>query len=131
MDETVKAKTPGPDSRQTLYAYASQYTREAIDIIVEIMRTSRNESLKLGAANTILDKNLPDIKAIEVSGENGEPIKLNIISGADYLSALGITAAASATGSTGGSSEVQSVDLAPESPQDDNSNQSDSEVEST
>lgn len=40
-------KTP---SRQGLYAYSSRYAREAIDVLVEIMRTSRNENLKLGAA---------------------------------------------------------------------------------
>ncbi len=130
MDETNEPKTPGPTSRQGLYAYAAQYTKEAIDVIVEIMRTSRNESLKLGAANKLLDKNLPDIKAVEISGENGEPIKFNIISGADYISALGKITAASEASALGRSSEVQSADLAPASTKDDNSNQSVSEVES-
>ncbi len=67
----------------------------------------------------------------ELQGANGEPFKLNIITGADYVSALGKTTSTSAASFTGGPSEVQGVDLASESPQDDNSDKPVSEVEST
>jgi hypothetical protein len=127
---TQKAKLPGATpSRGTLQSYIQNFTLEAIDCLVDIMHNSRNESLKMGAAKTLIDKSIPDIKAVEITGENGGPIKLNIISGADYVSALGASTATS-TGSTPyGPAEIQSTDLAQASPQDNDSNQSVSKVD--
>lgn len=128
MDETNQPKTPGPTNRQGLYAYASKFSQEAIDAMVEIMRTTRNESLKLGAAKALLDKSLPDLKVTEITGENGEPIKFNIITGSDYVSALGKLTTTPDTGSTYGPTEVQSTDMAQTGTQNDNSDKPVSEV---
>lgn len=128
---TQEAKPTGATpSRGTLQSYIQNFTLEAIDCLVDIMRNSRNESLKVGAAKTLIDKSIPDIKAVELTGENGGPIKLNIISGADYLSSLGTSVTASETSTTYGPAEVQSADLAQTGTEDNNSNQSVSEVES-
>ncbi len=80
MKTTSISKTPGPMSRTGLYSYTSKYTKEAIDAIVNIMRTTRNESLKLGAAKALLDKNLPDLRATEVTGEDHGPLIIKIVS---------------------------------------------------
>lgn len=78
--KTSDSKHPGPMNRTGLYAYASKYTKEAIDVLVEMMRTTKNESLKLGAAKALLDKNLPDLKATEITGEDHGPLLIKIIS---------------------------------------------------
>lgn len=60
-----EAKKGGVKGRQGLYAYASKYSKEAIDILYLLMTTSRNEGIRLGAAKALLNKCLPDLKAAE------------------------------------------------------------------
>jgi hypothetical protein len=64
-----KAKEVGVKPRSLYYLYAQQFTQEAIEMMVYLMRTSRNEGIRLGAARSILDKSIPDLKALEISGE--------------------------------------------------------------
>lgn len=135
MDEktTTHEATKGGStpSKATLQSYLQNFTREAIDGMVDIMRNSRNEQLKFAAQKLIIDKSIADIKAVEVTGENGGPIKLNIISGADYVSAIAQFATTSDPGTAYGSTAIQSTDMAQTSTQDNDSNQPASEVEST
>lgn len=61
------------ESRQGLYAQASRYARESIDVLVRLMRESKHESIQLNAARALLAKALPDLKSIEVTSyENGQ-----------------------------------------------------------
>ena len=76
---THKAKKGGPPNQGTLQSYLQNFTIEGIDAIVEILRTTRNESLRMGAAKIIIDKSIPDIKAIEISGTDGGPIEIVIV----------------------------------------------------
>lgn len=69
-------KTP---NRQGLYAYAARYSKEAIDVLVKMMRTSRNENLKLGAARALLDKCLPDLRAQELSASDNGQLSIRIV----------------------------------------------------
>lgn len=64
-----KAKKSGLKPRSLFYTYVQSYTQEAIEMMVYLMRTSRNEGIRLGAARSILDKSIPDLKALEISGE--------------------------------------------------------------
>lgn len=66
----------GVQGRSGLYAYVSKYTKEAIDVLVILMRTSRNEGIKMGAARALLDKSLPDLKADDASLESTEPLRI-------------------------------------------------------
>lgn len=116
-------------SRPQLYQKFEPLADRAIEKLQTLLE-SRNESIAMGAVKIILERTVPAIKAIEITGENGGPIKLNIISGADYVSSIGNAATASETSTTYGPAEVQSTDLAQASPEDNNSNQSISEVES-
>lgn len=116
-------KKGGPVSRTGFYSLVSQYTEEAITKIVEIMRTSRNESLVLGAANAILDKTIPDLKAIEMGGaldENGErqPLRLLINAGNGFLPATVTVSTPPTRSPAEPSTEIQSVSLAPEGAKD-------------
>lgn len=68
----------GAISRQSLYTVAQKYTREAIETLAELMRDRRNPAVRMGAAKVLLSKVLPDMKAVEVSGLNGEDLQLVI-----------------------------------------------------
>ena len=70
---------PKLPSRQELYNLLSVNVREAIELLLETMRTTRNDSIRIGAINTILNKCLPDIKAVELTGENKEAIRVRIV----------------------------------------------------
>lgn len=77
-------KGGGSPSKAAIYKYISQYTQEAIEVIVELMRTSRNPSIRLGAANKIIDKSIADLKAIQMSGDENAPIIIRFIHERDY-----------------------------------------------
>ena len=107
-----QAKKQGPPNQGSLQAYIQNFTLEAIDALVEILRTTRNESLKMGAAKVIIDKSIADIKAIELSGKDGSPIRVQLIN--DYLSTSGVIVSPS-KGSSTGQNKVQDAGLASES----------------
>lgn len=67
-------------NKGSLQAYAQNFTKEAIDCLVNIMRTTRNESLKMGAAKVLLDKGVPDLKATELSTGDNSPLLIKIVS---------------------------------------------------
>lgn len=76
-NHNIEAKQGGVPSRIGLYAHASKYTVEAIDILYSLMTTSRNEGIKLGAARTLMDKCLPDLKAMDITTqERPQPIPI-------------------------------------------------------
>lgn len=123
--EPTKGGTP---NKATLQSYIQNFTREAIDGMVEIMRNSKNPQLKFAATKLIIDKAIPDVKAIEVTGQNGEPIKLNIIAGADFSQFKSSTASSEGS-TTYGPTQVQDSGMASTSEKDNNSNQSTGKVD--
>ncbi len=70
---------PGNPSRKILYATAAKYAPEAIEVLLELMRSGDNDSVKLGAAKTILSKSIPDLHAQEITGEGGGPVKVQVV----------------------------------------------------
>ncbi len=76
-------KGGGIPSRAETYHYVSKFSQEAIDVLVGIMRDSRNENLKMGAAKALLDKCIPDLKATEITGEQGGQILIRLVTEAD------------------------------------------------
>jgi hypothetical protein len=76
----VESKKGGVVSRQTLYQVASKYSREAIEFLAKTMQDPTvQRSVRVSAANKLIDKTLPDLKATEISGENGGEILLRIV----------------------------------------------------
>lgn len=69
-------KKTGVIPRSTLYSIASRYSKEAIITLYTLMKEAKQESVRMGAAKSLLDKALPDLKAMEVSGQDGEDLKL-------------------------------------------------------
>lgn len=88
---TNERKTPGPMNKAQLYSYVQQYSREAVDVLLDIMRTTRNEGMRMGAAKAVLDKCIPDLKATEITGEEGGAVLIRLITEADAKSDSGST----------------------------------------
>jgi len=105
-------KIMGVPNRQLLYSRASKYAPKAIRKLAEQL-DSKNESVVLGAAKTLLAKVIPDLKSNELVGKDGQPIAINILR--DYLSTSGTHA--TSISSIEGSDEVQSTHLAQEGSQ--------------
>jgi len=65
--------TGGVPSRKMLYAEAAKYAIPAINVLVEEMsKPTKMSGSRVAAAKTILAKSLPDLKAVEVTGEDGK-----------------------------------------------------------
>ena len=78
-DITHQSKTGGlVPNRQALYSSAAVHAKEAIRVLADLMNDRRNPAVRMGAAKVLLSKVLPDMKAVEVSGLNGEDLQLVI-----------------------------------------------------
>lgn len=110
-------KRGGNPSREVLYAYASQFTQEAFDKAIDLIRKSPNENAVIAAIKLVLERSLPAIKALELSGKDGNAIVVQLIN--DYLSTRGLDA--SSVPSVKRPDKVQSTHLAQEGKKDINS----------
>lgn len=115
-----QAKKVGHPNKGSLQAYLQDFTKEAIDGLVKLMRETKQDQLKFAAFKLIIDKSIADIKAIEVTGQNGEPIKLNIIAGADF-SQYRISSPSSTGSTTYRPTQVQGTGVAQTGEENDNS----------
>lgn len=73
-------KVPTVPSRQALYNKIAVYAPWAIEQLYELAKTAKNESVRASALNKIIDKCLPDIKAVELSGTEGSDIVIKVVS---------------------------------------------------
>ena len=81
-EEQSKSEATSPGvfpSRSATYAKIAVHTNKIINKLVELL-DSRTESIALGAANKLIDKILPDLRATELTGEDHGPIKIIIVS---------------------------------------------------
>lgn len=109
LEHKVKHGGARIPKQATLQSYIQNFTKEAIDKIVYLMRHSTNESLKFGAMKVIIDKSIADLHESKVDA-NITNININ----RDYISPRG-WAISSSTGSLKGSNEVQGTGVAQES----------------
>ena len=79
-DLQEKKGTP-PISKQAAYSKAASHFVESFDVILDVMRTSKNPSDRLDAARTIINKVIPDLKATDLTsdGEKVQGIDLGIL----------------------------------------------------
>lgn len=80
--DSIKAKNGGRPSipnRQGLYSKAAKHADASIDTLVQLM-SSRNENIRLGAAKALLNKCLPDLRAVDASVTPNEPLEVIIVS---------------------------------------------------
>ncbi len=72
-------KKGGTPTRAILYSEAAAHTPRAIEVIVELMENGDNDNVKLGAAKTILSKSIPDLRATEITGKEGQPFAIELV----------------------------------------------------
>ena len=70
-NKAIKSGRPRVPNRQGLYSKTAKYAVYAIEKLVKLM-DSKNENISLGASRTLLDKCLPDQKAVEYNAECGD-----------------------------------------------------------
>lgn len=74
MTDLPEQKGTPPVSKQVAYSKAASHFYEAFDTILDVMRTSGNPSDRMGAARTIINKVVPDLKATEFTDEDGKSL---------------------------------------------------------
>ena len=67
------------NDQRGLYAKFEPLADDAI-ARVKLLLQSRNEAIALGAAKLILERTVPAMKALEITGDGGGPIEISIIS---------------------------------------------------
>ena len=55
------------------------HSKEAIETLYDLMLHGSQEGVRLGAARALLDKALPDVKSVEITGEDHGPLLIKII----------------------------------------------------
>jgi hypothetical protein len=65
---------PPTVSKQAAYVKVASNFNEAIDVLIEVMRTSNNPSDRIAAAKTIINKVVPDIKANELTDDGAKTL---------------------------------------------------------
>lgn len=68
------SKRGGVIGRRKLYQYASKHAQDAIDVLVYHMHHGQ-ASVRVGAAKTLLNKVIPDLKAQEHTGKDGQKLE--------------------------------------------------------
>jgi len=65
-------------SRKAAYAKAASHFDLALNTLVQICKTGRQESVRVSAANKIIDKVLPNLQAQDIT-TGGEQIQVNVV----------------------------------------------------
>lgn len=78
-DVPEKPKGAHPVSRQYAYQRAAAHFQTALDTIIWLMANAKQESVRASAANKIIDKVLPDLKASEHSFDDIQKLTIKIV----------------------------------------------------
>ena len=72
-----EAKKGGVLNKGSLHAVAAAYSMEAIETLYDLMKNSKNDGIRLGAAKALINKVLPDLNKTDgFSYVPSEPLKL-------------------------------------------------------
>ncbi len=117
-----KPKLGGTQPQIALYQKIAAREDEIFQTLFKHL-ASRNDNVSLGAAKTLINKILPDLKSIEVGGEMGSDgkrrsIELLVNLGRGFVPSFVPVSSTSAGGSSEQPQEVQSTDLAPQGEKD-------------
>lgn len=108
-------------SRSAIYNKLSVHSDKAIKELIDLL-SSRNESIKLGAIKLILDKSIPDLRAMELQGQEGGAFIIKVIS-YGHTDPLQLYTDTPNAGSLERPASLSSPQLAPEGKEDNPSNQ--------
>lgn len=79
QDKYLPGKKGGIPNKQAIQQKAQAHAIEAIEVLVEAMRNGDNTNARVGAAKTLLNKCLPDLKATELSGDEQKALVVRIL----------------------------------------------------
>lgn len=103
-DKSTEVKKRGTPPREIFYSEAAKYAIRAIRKVVYLMSYGDNDSVRLGAAKTILAKAIPDLHETELKGDGQGIIQLFVNVGSGFVP----TSIRFPTSSVGNTSERQS-----------------------
>lgn len=118
---TINEAKKSLPSQQGLYAKIASYSNEIIGTLYQLLQ-SRNENIRLGAAKVLINKILPDLKVMELTGKDGKPFELIINAVGGFIPANVGTVPAPAGSPLQGQPPVQGNLLAQTGKKDNNSN---------
>ena len=79
MQTLIRSQKLGrPVGRLALYNYTSKHAYEAIETILDLMRNSKQDTVRFGAAKVLINKCLPDLKSVEGFIKDQKEIKITI-----------------------------------------------------
>lgn len=79
LNDTLPEKKKGKQlSKKALQERVRPYAMDAVKVLVREMKEGDNSNARIGAAKAILAKVLPDLKATELSGKDGNAFKVII-----------------------------------------------------
>lgn len=107
-------------SRSAIYGKLSVHSDKAIKRLITLL-DSKNENILLGAIKLILDKSIPDLKAMELQGQEGGAFIIKVIS-YGHTDPLQLYTDTPNAGSLERPASLSSPQLAPEGPEDNTSN---------
>ncbi len=82
-----KPGRPQTPNRQGLYSKIAKFSDLVVDTLVEML-DSRNENIRLGAAKALLDKILPDLKAVSAEVRDVGPLQMTVLAGNGFMPPL-------------------------------------------
>lgn len=78
MASSIQPKKKGNISKNALYLKVAHHASEMIQILLDLARNGDNDNVKMGAAKVLLNKCIPDLKAMEIEG-GGNDIKILVM----------------------------------------------------
>lgn len=78
--QSSELRKGGVPSRRAMTLKYLGYSEEALEVLVETMRNkTAQDTARLAAARAILDKVIPDMKAVELSGEDSAGLVFKLV----------------------------------------------------
>lgn len=81
----LKRRNRSTPSKQQLTALLQSHSKRAIKELVWLMKHSKNESLRAECAKAILNKSIPDVKAIQAQDSEGNTPKYTVLMGNGFV----------------------------------------------
>jgi hypothetical protein len=76
IDKRGRIHKGGIPSRQQHYNMVGKYFPLALKTLVDVMENSKHDSVRVSAANKIVDKVLPNLQAQTITDDNGKPVPI-------------------------------------------------------
>lgn len=116
-----------PPKRKNLYQQLSRMAPRAAEVLFELLE-SKMPAIRVAAAKTVLAKVIPDLKAVELGGNDNGPIQILVNAGNGFVPATLQLYAPSVGSTTEQSKEVQGAGVAPAGKENDNSDNGNSQA---